>query len=124
LGVSEISEGILLRKNGIKTPVLVLETPLPSALKGLVDYDLIEVKDSSGAYGLKSRWADPTIRSASGHMRRVFDDRNFADNIGRAGKNAAKSNFELARTAHFIHKRLKAIKRSTNPFAVYLGFGF
>jgi glycosyltransferase involved in cell wall biosynthesis len=83
----------------------------------LVDYDLIEVKDSSGAYGLKSRWADPTIRSASGHMRRVFDDPNFADKIGRAGKNAAKSNFELARTAHFIHKRLKAIKSSTSPYS-------
>ena len=83
----------------------------------LVDYDLIEVKDSSGAYGLKSRWADPRIRSASGHMRRVFDDPNFADNIGRAGKNAAKSNFELARTAHFIHKRLKSIKRSTSPYS-------
>jgi hypothetical protein len=83
----------------------------------LVDYDLIEVKDSSGAYGVKSRWADPRIRSAAGLMKSIFDDPAFAEKIGLAGKNASKNNFELSRTAHFIYKRVKAINRSTNPYA-------
>lgn len=83
----------------------------------LVDYDLIEVRDSSGAYVVKSRWADPRIRSAAGHMRSIFEDLMFAKEIGLAGKNSAKNNFELSRTAQFIYKRVKSIKRSTKPFS-------
>jgi glycosyltransferase involved in cell wall biosynthesis len=83
----------------------------------LVDYDLIEVKDSAGAYVVKSRWADPRIRSAAGHMRSTFEDLIFAKKIGLAGKSAVKNNFELSRTAHFIYKRVKSIKRSSNPFS-------
>jgi alanine racemase len=40
-GVSDIPEGILLRKNGIKKKILLLETSLPSQVKDIVDYNLI-----------------------------------------------------------------------------------
>ncbi len=38
--VSDIPEGVLLRKNGIKKKILLLETSLPSQVKDIVDYNL------------------------------------------------------------------------------------
>ncbi len=40
-GVSDIEEGIVLRKNGIKKPILVFESTLPSHVPTIVDYNLI-----------------------------------------------------------------------------------
>ena len=40
-GVSDVPEGILLRKNGIKKKILLLETSLPTQVKDIVDYNLI-----------------------------------------------------------------------------------
>ncbi len=39
-GVSDVAEGICLRKNGIKKKILLLETSLPSQVKDIVDYNL------------------------------------------------------------------------------------
>lgn len=41
LGVSEVAEGITLRKNGIKKPILVLEPPLPAEARQMVEHNLI-----------------------------------------------------------------------------------
>ncbi len=38
--VSDVSEGICLRKTGIKKPILLLESPLPAQAKLIGDYDL------------------------------------------------------------------------------------
>ncbi len=40
IGLSNLSEGITLRKAGIRTPVLLFETTLAEQAKGIVDYDL------------------------------------------------------------------------------------
>ncbi|MCK5581711.1 MAG: alanine racemase [Candidatus Omnitrophica bacterium] len=40
LGVSDVPEGILLRKHGIKRPILLFETALPPQAKEIVDYEL------------------------------------------------------------------------------------
>jgi glycosyltransferase involved in cell wall biosynthesis len=82
----------------------------------LVDYDLIDVSDSTGAYRIKSRWADPRIESAAVHMRRIFDDPAFADNLGLAGKGLTREDFHLSRSAEFIHERARAINRFTCPY--------
>ncbi len=40
IGLSNLTEGIALRKAGIRTPVLLFETTLPEQAKDIVDYDL------------------------------------------------------------------------------------
>ena len=40
LGLSNLSEGIALRRAGIKTPVLLFETTLPEQAKDIIDYHL------------------------------------------------------------------------------------
>jgi len=39
-GVSDIAEGILLRKNGIKRPILLFESTLPSLARDILEYNL------------------------------------------------------------------------------------
>jgi len=39
-GVSEVHEGITLRRHGIKKPILVLESPLANQIRDIVDHDL------------------------------------------------------------------------------------
>jgi glycosyltransferase involved in cell wall biosynthesis len=83
----------------------------------MVDYDLIDVSDSSGAYRVESRWANPKIQSAAGHMRSIFDDPVLAGNLGLAAKSAVKDKFHLSHSAEFIQVRVSGIKRSTSPYA-------
>lgn len=40
LGVSDVAEGILLRKHGVKKPILLFESTLPSCVKEVIDYHL------------------------------------------------------------------------------------
>lgn len=41
LGVSDVREGLILRKNGFKEKILLLETPLPTQVKEVVEHNLI-----------------------------------------------------------------------------------
>ena len=84
----------------------------------LVDYELVDVADSSGAYGVKSRWAEPNIQLASGYMRRIFDDPVFAEIVGLAGRDSTKKSFDMSVTANFIHNRVRAIKKANSPYAL------
>jgi len=40
-GVSDVTEGIQLRKNGFKEPILLLGTPLPTQVKDIADFNLM-----------------------------------------------------------------------------------
>lgn len=40
-GVSDVTEGMQLRKNGFKKPILLLGTPLPTQVKDVVDFNLM-----------------------------------------------------------------------------------
>ncbi len=40
-GVADVTEGVHLRKNGFKKPVLLLGTPLPTQVKDVVDFNLM-----------------------------------------------------------------------------------
>jgi glycosyltransferase involved in cell wall biosynthesis len=84
----------------------------------LVDYELVDVADSSGAYRVKSRWADPRIESAAAHMKRIFDDPVFAEIVGLAGRESVKKSRDMSLTVDFIHNRVRTIKRANSPYAL------
>ncbi|MEW5894313.1 MAG: alanine racemase [Candidatus Omnitrophota bacterium] len=69
LGVSEVSEGVVLRQNGVKKSVLVLETPLPSALKQIVDYDLIATVCAYGTASALNAYARSLNKKAAVHVK-------------------------------------------------------
>jgi len=52
----------------------------------LVDYALVPVKKGCYVHWEDQVWAEPDIDHAAWYMRKVFEDRQFADSIGLAGK--------------------------------------
>jgi glycosyltransferase involved in cell wall biosynthesis len=52
----------------------------------LVDYSLVPVKTGCYVHWEDQVWAEPDIDHAAWYMRKVFEDRAFADSIGLAGK--------------------------------------
>ena len=46
LGVATVDEGLILRKDGIKAPILVFGSPLPGELEGILEGDLIPTLSS------------------------------------------------------------------------------
>lgn len=69
LGVSELSEGVALRRNGIKKPILVLETPLPATAKQLVDYDLIGTVCTYSMASALNTYAKTVNKKVSIHIK-------------------------------------------------------
>lgn len=69
LGVSELSEGVTLRQNGIKKPILVLETPLPATAKKLVDYDLIGTMCTYSMAAALNTYAKTVNKKVSVHIK-------------------------------------------------------
>jgi glycosyltransferase involved in cell wall biosynthesis len=52
----------------------------------LVDYALVPVEKGCYVHWEDQVWAEPDIDHAAWYMRKVFEDREFADSIGVAGK--------------------------------------
>lgn len=69
LGVSELEEGIGLRQGGIKEPILILETPLPSMARRLVDYDLMGTLCSYRMALLLNSYAKSVNKKAMVHIK-------------------------------------------------------
>jgi glycosyltransferase involved in cell wall biosynthesis len=84
----------------------------------LVDFDLVEVFDTSGAYHLQSRWAQPKVDSAARQMRRIFDDPRLAAEIARAAKHSIENDFQLSLTVEFIEERV-AVVTSTSSLVFF-----
>lgn len=77
-GVSEFSEGVVLRKNRIKKPVLVLEPPLASFVKPLVDHRLTATVASLDIARALSAYAGSIGKKADIHI-------NVDTGMGRLG---------------------------------------
>lgn len=52
----------------------------------LVDYALVPVKKGCYVHWENQVWAEPDLEQAACHMRKVFEDREYANRIGLAGK--------------------------------------
>ncbi len=52
----------------------------------LVDFTLVPVKKGCYVHWENQVWAEPNLEQAACHMRKAFEDREYADRIGLAGK--------------------------------------
>ena len=85
----------------------------------LVDYKLVELKQSYGPYEVGTRWAEPSTKHAADCMYRVFSQREWAATLGRRAQAdlQQRMSFEAAgrrmaaRLAEVEH--LKALAGST-----------
>lgn len=52
----------------------------------LVDYKLVDCTDDFGPYKAVKQWAEPNIDTATKYMRKLYEDRNFAADLGQKAK--------------------------------------
>ncbi len=75
----------------------------------LVDYNLIEIRDECGPYKPGNRWAEPDLACASEFMIRLFNDKNFYDNIALKGKSHIEIQLSKDKAVSIIEKRVTEI---------------
>jgi len=68
-GVSDVTEGIQLRKNGFKKPILLLGTPLPTQVKDVVDFNLMPTVCTVSLASALNNYAKKINRKVDVHLK-------------------------------------------------------
>ena len=76
----------------------------------LVDYDLVSLKRDYPPYQAGSHWAAPSIEHAAQLMRRVFDDQQWARELGQTAKADLSERLSLAAAGRRMAARLQEIR--------------
>ena len=76
----------------------------------LVRYEMTTLERAQGPYPAGAEWAEPDLGHAAELMRRVFDDRTAAAELGARGRASIIANHGTEPTALFLRQRLDAIR--------------
>jgi hypothetical protein len=81
---------------------------MDSANSLLVPYRLINSEGNS-TYPDPSVWADPDLEAAAAAMRKVWENPEWAHDLGRRGQESVRRDLSVEKTAAFIQERVGAI---------------
>jgi glycosyltransferase involved in cell wall biosynthesis len=76
----------------------------------LVDHELVTIGEGFDPYPADGVWAEPSIEHAAALMRRVFDDRAFAQQLGDRAARDIRSTHSAAVAGKMLGERLEAIR--------------
>lgn len=75
----------------------------------LVDYELVEIKETSGPYERGNFWAEPDVADAAKKMRWVYDHRDESERLGERGAVEIRTALAPEKTRREIQDRLREI---------------
>ena len=75
-----------------------------------VDYRLVELEKNYGPYEAGQHWADPDIDQAAHWMKKVSEDPELAQRVGKAGQQTIQASFSPHAVGEIIRKRLSYIR--------------
>jgi glycosyltransferase involved in cell wall biosynthesis len=75
----------------------------------LVDYSLVPVKKGQYLFHEGQVWADPDVKHAAWHMKKLADDPGFGIALGLKGAAYVSENFSPARCGQLYTKRLQEL---------------
>lgn len=102
-----LAEGMLLGKPVIATNYSGNTDFMRQDNSCLVDFELIPIGENEYPFGKGQVWANPDIDHASWHMKRLFNEPDFAKKMGRAGQKNIKKNNSARVIGQRYEKRLK-----------------
>jgi glycosyltransferase involved in cell wall biosynthesis len=76
----------------------------------LVDYDLIAVGSDSPPYDQNAKWAQPSAEHAAKLMRKLYDDQDYARELGSKAQADAQVRLSIAAAGQRVVDRLAEIK--------------
>jgi glycosyltransferase involved in cell wall biosynthesis len=75
----------------------------------MVDYQLVEVKETSGPYKKGQKWADADPRHAAWWMKKIVEDSGFRAQIALKGQARIRNDFSCLKIGGLYEKRLRAL---------------
>jgi glycosyltransferase involved in cell wall biosynthesis len=86
----------------------------------LVDYDLVRIGRPVPPYDEAALWANPSIAHAATLMRRLYDNQDWARDLGKVAQCDARARFDLNAAGTRVVERLNDIKgrRLISPGAI------
>lgn len=83
----------------------------------LVRCDLLRSKESYGPYPAGTLWAEPDLDDAARHLRRVWEDADWRNSIGRAGAETIAAKFSPEVVGATIKSRLERLSASRRRYS-------
>lgn len=80
----------------------------------LVPYELVKLGKPIPPYEADLEWAEPSIEQAAQLMRRVYEDQDWAREVGARGKASAEANLSLEAAGRRIASRLAEIRAQSD----------
>src|SRR5262249_45348967 len=77
----------------------------------LVDYRLVTLEHDYPPYTRGLHWAEPSIEHAAQLMRRLYENRQFAEALGARARSDLRRRLSYSHTGHLMAKRLFEIAR-------------
>ena len=75
-----------------------------------VSYTLRKLGQPIPPYDEESEWAEPSLEDAAHAMRRLFDNQEWARELGRRGRASALDRLSLERAGRKVAQRLEEIR--------------
>jgi GT2 family glycosyltransferase/glycosyltransferase involved in cell wall biosynthesis len=114
-----IAEAMLLKKPAIATGYSGNMDFMNEANSLLVDYRIVELGREYPPYTADLHWAEPSVDHAAALMRRLYEDRNFAADLGARGAADLRNRLNYSQAGKKMADRLVEIERVMNPDRVF-----
>lgn len=76
----------------------------------MIDYRLVEIKETVGPFQKGQKWADPDLTEAAMYMRKLYSDRLFHKNIADKAKVYIREKLGMNQAVHKIKERLQKLQ--------------
>lgn len=75
----------------------------------MVDYQLVRLEQNQGPFLKGQRWADPNLDQAAEYMRRLFEEKDFYEQIASRAKTQIRKKLSMEQAVVKIEERLQKI---------------
>ncbi len=106
-----MAEAMLLGKPVIATRYSGNLDFMDDANSLLVDYKLVTLGKPVPPYDASARWAEPSVDHAAKLMRRLYDNQDYAAELGRVARRDAEQRLSLDAAGQRFARRLDAIRQ-------------
>ena len=107
-----IAEAMLKQKPVIATNWSANIEYMNSESACMVDYKIVELKESVYPFKAGSKWADPNISEAASYMKMLYENKQYYNKISINGKKYAEEKLNIQVSVDKVKKRIDEILNS------------
>lgn len=78
----------------------------------MVDANMISIEKDIGPFKKGNKWADPDLNQAAFYMKKLYEDRDFYQDIARRAKSYVKEKLSMEHSTQLIKKNIEEIEKN------------